>query len=49
MHTGEVTFVAEDTGVSRVVGAGEDQLIEPEARHHVEPGPGSSFAVEFHR
>lgn len=49
VHTGEVTFVLEDSGEGRVVAAGEDQVIEPEVRHHVEPGPGSTFAVEFHR
>lgn len=49
VHAGEVTFVLEDAGVTRVVGAGETQVIEPEVRHHVEPAQGSTFAVEFHR
>ncbi len=49
VHTGEVTFVREDTGETWVVPAGGHQVIEPEVRHHVEPSPDATFAVEFHR
>ena len=46
---GSVVFVLETTGESRTVGAGESQVIEPSVSHHVEPGEGSRFLVEFHR
>jgi tellurite resistance-related uncharacterized protein len=46
---GTVTFVLEASGESRLVGAGEVQVIEPEVAHHVEPGPGSVFVVELYR
>jgi tellurite resistance-related uncharacterized protein len=49
VFAGSVTFVAEDSGESRVVAAGESQVIEPELRHHVDPEPGARFVVEFHR
>lgn len=46
---GTVTFVAEESGETRVLGAGDAQVIEPELRHHVEPDDGARFVVEFHR
>ena len=46
---GTVTFVAEGSGESRVLGAGDTQVIEPEMLHHVEPAEGARFVVEFHR
>lgn len=49
VEAGTVTFAQESTGESRVVAAGEAQVIEPEALHHVEPSPDARFAVEFHR
>lgn len=46
---GSVTFVSEETGESRVLVAGESQVIEPDTAHHVEPADGARFHVEFHR
>jgi tellurite resistance-related uncharacterized protein len=46
---GTVKFVAEESGESRVLSAGESQVIEPELRHHVEPDGDARFVVEFHR
>lgn len=46
---GSVTFVAEEPEESRVLHPGDAQVIEPELRHHVEPGAGARFVVEFHR
>ena len=46
---GEVTFVDEGSGESRRVGPGETQVIRPDTPHHVVVGPGTTFAVEFHR
>ena len=46
---GTVLFVVEETGESRRLGIGDTQVIEPEVAHHVEPGEGASFTVEFHR
>ena len=49
VHTGTVTFVDEASGESRAVHAGGSQVIPPATPHHVEPGEGATFAVEFHR
>jgi len=49
VHTGTVTFVDEGSGESRDVPAGGSQVIPPATPHHVEPGEGATFAVEFHR
>ena len=49
VHTGSVTFVAEETGEQREVAAGGSQVIPPGMLHHVEPGEDATFAVEFHR
>ncbi len=46
---GSVVFVHEASGERRTVDRGQSQVIEPDTPHHVEPAPGSSFAVEFHR
>lgn len=46
---GRVVFVLEHSGERRELGAGERQVIEPEVLHHVEPGEGAVFEVEFHR
>ena len=49
VSAGEVTFVAEGSGESRRLGAGDTQVIEPNVFHHVEPGDDARFAVEFYR
>lgn len=49
VDAGTVIYVQETTGERRSLAAGETQVIEPEALHHVELGPGARFAVEFHR
>lgn len=46
---GEVTFVFEDSGARRSVGAGERQVIPPGRLHHVEPSEDASFEVRFYR
>lgn len=46
---GTVTFVLEATGDRRTLRAGDHQVIQPLALHHVEPGPDARFEVEFHR
>lgn len=46
---GSVTFVAEESGESRVLAAGDTQAIPSGLLHHVEPGDGARFHVEFHR
>lgn len=46
---GTVTFVVESSGEQRTLGAGEQQVIEPDVAHHVVVRPGARFAVEFHR
>lgn len=46
---GSVTFVLEDTGESRRLGEGDDQVIEPDVAHHVELGSDAEFVVEFYR
>ncbi len=49
VQEGSVTFVAEGSGETRVLSAGESQVIEPDAPHHVEPASDARFVVEFHR
>jgi len=49
VRAGEVTFVAEATGESRRLGSGDNQVLEPDRLHHVEPGDGARFVVEFYR
>ena len=49
VHEGSVTFVLEESGEARRLGAGDTQVIEPDVVHHVVVDPGSTFAVEFHR
>ncbi|MCD9622290.1 DUF1971 domain-containing protein [Rhabdothermincola salaria] len=49
VESGTVVFVMEATGARRPVGAGERQVIPPEAEHHVEPSADAVFSVEFHR
>ncbi len=46
---GHVTFVLEESGESRRLGAGETQVIPPATPHHVEVEPDAEFAIEFHR
>jgi tellurite resistance-related uncharacterized protein len=46
---GSVLFVVEATKDSRVVVAGETQVIEPDVPHHVEVAGGARFVVEFYR
>lgn len=47
---GELTFVWEDDGGSRVgLGPGDALVIPPEVRHHVELGDGARFHVSFYR
>ena len=53
VREGTVTFVLEHPGGGdgerREVAAGHRQVIEPDVVHHVEPGAGARFVVEFHR
>ena len=44
-----VLFVDEQTQERRRVPAGEQQVIRPEAAHHVEPEASSAFRVEMFR
>ena len=47
---GDLTFVWEDRpDVPVTLAAGDSLVIEPEVRHHVEPGPRARFTVAFHR
>ena len=47
---GTLAFVWEDRPDAPVtLGAGDALVIEPETRHHVEPGPDARFTVAFHR
>ena len=46
---GEVVFVMETTGERRTVAAGEEQVIPPDADHHVEPSAEARFEVAFYR
>ena len=46
---GEVTFVLEDAGARRTLGAGEEQVIQPDTPHHVELGADAAFVVDFYR
>lgn len=49
VEEGSVTFVLEESGESRVLAAGDTQVIPPDTLHHVVVEPGAAFAVEFHR
>ena len=50
VNAGELTFVWEDRPDAPVtLHAGDSLVIEPEVRHHVEPGPDARFTVAFHR
>lgn len=49
VEAGSVTYVEEASGARRTLGVGERQVIAPDTPHHVEPGPGAGFHVEFHR
>lgn len=46
---GELRFVLESSGESRVLRAGEAQVVEPGVSHHVELGPDARFFIEFHK
>ncbi len=46
---GSASFVLEDTGESRRLGEGDEQVIEPGVAHHVELGSDAAFVVEFYR
>lgn len=46
---GELRFVLEDSGESRVLRAGDAQVVEPGVSHHVELEPDARFFIEFHR
>lgn len=50
---GTLLFVFEPTddaaAESILVSAGENLVIPPDVRHHVEPDPGVEFHVEFHK
>ena len=47
--SGSVTFLLEETGESRHLAEGDEQVIEPAVAHHVELGPDASFDIEFFR
>lgn len=49
VEAGPVVFVLEDSQERRSLGPGDAQVIEPDVAHHVEPGEGARFVVEFHR
>ena len=50
VNAGELTFVWEDRPDAPVeLHEGDALVIEPEVRHHVEPGPDARFMVAFHR
>lgn len=38
-----------DSGPARTLRAGDTQVIEPGVPHHVEPGEGARFVIEFYR
>jgi tellurite resistance-related uncharacterized protein len=46
---GTLTFVDEVSGARRLLHAGEQQVISPDAPHHVEPHDGARFVVDFYR
>lgn len=48
VHTGELTFVFEDTGTPLVVHAGDHVVIPPTRPHHLELDAPATFAVEFY-
>ncbi len=49
VHRGAVTYVLEHADESRLIHAGETQVIEPDTPHRVVVGEGAAFVVEFHR
>lgn len=49
VHEGEMALVWEGDGAVVELRAGDGVVIPPDTPHHVEPGPGARFAVEFHR
>jgi tellurite resistance-related uncharacterized protein len=50
VHEGSIGFVFEDRpDESRVVAAGDHQVIPPSRRHHVVIDGAVRFVVEFHR
>lgn len=49
VEAGALVYMEEASGERRTLGPGDVQVIEPEARHHVEPGEGARFHVEMHR
>ncbi len=49
VREGSVKFVLEDTDTSRLVEAGQTQVIQPDIPHRVEVKPEARFVVEFHR
>jgi tellurite resistance-related uncharacterized protein len=46
---GHVVFVAEERDERRTLAAGDDQVIEPEVRHHVEPSDDAELVIDFYR
>ncbi len=47
---GVLTFIWEDRPDDPVeLHAGDSLVIQPDTRHHVEPGPDARFTVAFHR
>jgi tellurite resistance-related uncharacterized protein len=50
VNAGSLAFVWEDQRDEPItLVAGDSLVIEPEAPHHVEPGPDARFTVAFHR
>ncbi|NLA37100.1 MAG: DUF1971 domain-containing protein [Actinobacteria bacterium] len=50
LHAGTLRFVWEDDPDAPVeLAAGDSVVIEPDRRHHVEPGDDARFQIEFHR
>lgn len=46
---GELRFVLEASGETRIIRAGEAQVVEPGVSHHVELEQGARFFIEFHK
>lgn len=46
---GELLFVIEESGESRMIRAGEAQVVEPGVLHHIEVEEGARFLIEFHK
>ena len=45
----EVTFHVASMGFTKRVVPGGEQIIVPELLHHIEPGSGAVFQIEFYR